>query len=155
VVAGSVGCSHSRDVGRKSRVGFSVRERWISDAAPSHLLKLDSRTVVNMRSNGGRLISRPVRFTSTRTRTRNDDGRVFPFTDDLRRLLETLRDEHQTRLRNVQLAPWVVRMVAKYRRGPLVPRRIRRFERAWKDACRLAGCRVVSFLGINGGAARI
>jgi len=45
--------------------------------------------------------------------TKNDDGRVFPFTDDLRRLLETLRDEHQTRLRNVQLAPWVVRIVAK------------------------------------------
>jgi hypothetical protein len=33
-----------------------------------------------------------------------------------------------------------VRMVAKGRRGPLVRRRIRRFEKAWQDACRLAGC---------------
>jgi integrase len=73
--------------------------------------------------------------------TKNDDGRVFPFTDDLRTLLETLHAEHEQRQKAGQIVPWVfVRMVAKKRRGPKSPKLISRFDKTWKKACRAAGC---------------
>jgi integrase len=73
--------------------------------------------------------------------TKNGSGRVFPMTDDLRRLLDSQR-EAQAELRKAgHVVPWVFwRMVAKGRRGPKSPRRITSFGNAWKAACVAAGC---------------
>jgi integrase len=72
--------------------------------------------------------------------TKNDEGRVFPFTEELRDVLEAQHAEH-LRLKNIgQMVPWVFfRMVAKRRRGPKKPKRITRFNKAWKAACVAAG----------------
>jgi integrase len=73
--------------------------------------------------------------------TKNREARVFPITDDLRRLLEAQHQEH-LRLKNSGfIVPRVfVRMVAKGRNGTKEPRPIRAFTKAWKTACAAAGC---------------
>jgi len=72
--------------------------------------------------------------------TKNDEGRVFPFTEELRDVLEAQHAEHE-RLKDAgQIVPWVFfRLVAKGRGGALQPKRIRRFNKAWKAACVAAG----------------
>ena len=73
--------------------------------------------------------------------TKNREGRVFPFTDDLKALLETQRAEHARLRRAGHVEPRVFfRMVAKKRGGEKVPRPIRAFNKAWKAACAAAGC---------------
>jgi integrase len=73
--------------------------------------------------------------------TKNRAGRVFPFTPELRALLEAQHAEHLGLARAGKICPWVFfRLVAKGRRGPTHPKRIRRFDKAWKAACRAAGC---------------
>src|SRR5262249_41204203 len=70
--------------------------------------------------------------------TKNGEGRVFPMTADLRRLLEARQRE--TKALN-QITPWVFyRMVADGRGGEKKPKRIVRFDKAWKAACLAAGC---------------
>jgi integrase len=73
--------------------------------------------------------------------TKNREGRVFPITDDLRRLLEARQQEH-LRLKSAGLiVPRVfVRMVATGRNGTKEPRPIQAFTKAWKAACMAAGC---------------
>jgi integrase len=73
--------------------------------------------------------------------TKNREGRVFPITDDLRRLLEAQQQEH-FRLKGAGfIVPRVfVRMVAKGRNGTKEPRPIQAFTKAWKAACAAAGC---------------
>jgi len=65
--------------------------------------------------------------------TKNREGRVFPITDDLRRLLEAQQQEH-LRLKGAGfIVPRVfVRMVAKGRNGTKEPRPIQAFTKAWK-----------------------
>jgi integrase len=73
--------------------------------------------------------------------TKNRDGRVFPMTDDLARLLRAQQVEHDRLRKAGQIVPWVfVRLVAKGRGGPKEPRRITAFTKAWQQACRAAGC---------------
>jgi integrase len=73
--------------------------------------------------------------------TKNGDGRVFPMTADLRQLLQTLHVEHLERTKAGQLTPQLfVRMVAKGRGGNKRPLPIIAFTKAWKAACRAAGC---------------
>ncbi len=76
--------------------------------------------------------------------TKNGDGRVFPFTEALRALLDRLHQQHQHVARRqfgrVIESHVFVRMVAEGRGGPLVPRRILSFNKAWKTACAQAGC---------------
>lgn len=73
--------------------------------------------------------------------TKNREGRVFPMTDDLRRLLEAQHEAHSALRKAGHLTPWVFwRMVAKGRGGPQAPRRITSFGKAWKVACVAAGC---------------
>jgi integrase len=73
--------------------------------------------------------------------TKNGEGRVFPMTDDLRRLLEAQHEAHSALRKAGHVVPWVFwRMVAKGRRGPKAPRRITSFSKAWKAACIAAGC---------------
>jgi integrase len=68
--------------------------------------------------------------------TKNDAGRVFPFTADLRRLLED-RQRERERMKNAgHLCPFVF-----FREGPDgKPRPIVSFTGAWRSACRRAGC---------------
>ena len=73
--------------------------------------------------------------------TKNGDGRVFPLTVELRALLEAQHAEHQRLKREGRIVPQVFfRLVAKGRGGELEPKPIRSFGKAWKVACRAAGC---------------
>jgi integrase len=73
--------------------------------------------------------------------TKNREGRVFPFTDDLRKLLKRRHAAHDRLKKTGQIEPWVFwRMVAEGRRGPKKPQPIARFEKSWRAACQAAGC---------------
>jgi integrase len=64
--------------------------------------------------------------------TKNDEGRVFPITDDLREVLIEQRQERERLQREKGvLCPYVF-----HREG----KPIKRFEKAWKAACVAAGC---------------
>jgi integrase len=72
--------------------------------------------------------------------TKNGEGRVFPFTAELRRLLQERQAEHERLKKARHIVPWVfVRMVAKGRRGPREPERIYSSAKSWKAACMAAG----------------
>ena len=74
--------------------------------------------------------------------TKNREGRVFPLTVELRALLEERRRlTTQIEQADRMIIPWVFfRMAANGRRGKKSPKRIRSFGKAWKTACRKAGC---------------
>jgi integrase len=73
--------------------------------------------------------------------TKNGEGRVFPFTDDLRRLLQAQHDEHLKLRKSGKVEPHVFfRMVAKGRRSTKEARPIRSLNKAWDAACIAAGC---------------
>jgi integrase len=73
--------------------------------------------------------------------TKNGDGRVFPMTADLRRVLE-LRQAERDRVKKAgHITPLVFfREVAEGRGGEKKPQQIVTFAKAWKLACRQAGC---------------
>jgi integrase len=76
--------------------------------------------------------------------TKNGDGRVFPLTAELRAVLEA-QDAERARLKlKGKVVPWVfprVREVVDDKGKPeLVVERIVSFHRAWRTACREAGC---------------
>ncbi len=64
--------------------------------------------------------------------TKNDDGRIFPFTSEIRRVLRK-RKEAADKLRREEgiVCPWV------FWRGNGQP--IKRFYKAWRTACKKAG----------------
>jgi len=73
--------------------------------------------------------------------TKNGEGRVFHITDELRTLLEERQRLADELKQKGVITPWVFfRMVAKGRRGLKSPKRITAFGKAWKTACRKAGC---------------
>jgi integrase len=73
--------------------------------------------------------------------TKNRDGRVFPLTRELRRVLEARHTEHLRLKEAGVIVPWVFfREVADGRGGDKKPRPILRFNKAWKSACKAAGC---------------
>jgi integrase len=73
--------------------------------------------------------------------TKNDEGRVFPMTTELRTLLEAQHAEHKRLEKAGQLEPWVFfRMVAEGRGGKKKPQPIVSFLKAFKSACVKAGC---------------
>lgn len=73
--------------------------------------------------------------------TKNAEGRVFPFTDELRDVLTGQREAADTLRADGILTPWVFfRLVAKGRRGPKSPKPIKTFAKAWTSACQAAGC---------------
>jgi integrase len=73
--------------------------------------------------------------------TKNGEGRVFPLTDDLRRLLEARRDARLAQIKAGHVVPWVFfRLVAEGRGGVKQPRAIVSIAKAWTSACRGAGC---------------
>jgi integrase len=73
--------------------------------------------------------------------TKNKEGRTFPFTSELRTLLEAQHAESERLKKRGKVVPWVFfRMVANGRRGPLRPKPIKSFSKAFATACRKAGC---------------
>jgi integrase len=73
--------------------------------------------------------------------TKNNEGRVFVMTDDLRALLEAQHAEHERLKKAEHICPFVfVRLVADERGGEKKPRQVKAFTKAWKNACRAAGC---------------
>ena len=74
--------------------------------------------------------------------TKNDDGRVFPLTDDLRALLEAQRTHADRVTRSCgQIVPWVFfREIAQGRGGPKHPKPIIAFTKSWESAVKAAGC---------------
>jgi integrase len=73
--------------------------------------------------------------------TKNGEGRVFPMTTELRDLLKRLHAEHLRLTKAGHILPNVFfREVADGRGGEKRPRPIVRFTKAWKAACRAAGC---------------
>jgi integrase len=73
--------------------------------------------------------------------TKNGDGRVFPLTKELRAILEGQHAEHERLKKAGHIMPKVFfREVAKGRGGDKEPRPVLAFTKAWKRACRQAGC---------------
>jgi integrase len=73
--------------------------------------------------------------------TKNDEARTFPLTNDLRAVLVAQHVEHERLKRVGHLFPFVFfREVAEGRGGDKKPYRIVSFAKAWKSACRAAGC---------------
>jgi integrase len=73
--------------------------------------------------------------------TKNKEGRTFPFTRELRSLLEKQLAEHEQLKKKGYNVPWVFfRMVADERGGNKHPQPIKTFIKAFKTACRKAGC---------------
>jgi integrase len=73
--------------------------------------------------------------------TKNDDGRVFIMTRELRSLLER-QAAKRLAVKNeaAHVIPWVFfRLVAKYRGGPKEPRPILSITKSWRTACTRAG----------------
>ncbi len=73
--------------------------------------------------------------------TKNGEGRVFPMTAALRQMLTAQQKAHRKLKEAGHIVPYVFwRMVAEGRGGPKKPQPIVRFDKAWKLACRAAGC---------------
>jgi integrase len=71
--------------------------------------------------------------------TKNRTGRVFPFTTDLRRLLEAQHAKHLTLKKAGTIAPWVFWRLQMTSTGT-VAGPIASFRKAWHVACEQAGC---------------
>src|SRR4029450_9297216 len=73
--------------------------------------------------------------------TKNDDGRTFPLTDDLRALLEQQHAEHLRLKKAGHIFPFgFFRELADKRGGPKGRRRSLKYAKAWKAATIAAGC---------------
>jgi integrase len=73
--------------------------------------------------------------------SKNGEGRVFPMNEDLRTLLKAQQRERDRLRKAGHIVPWVFfRMVAEGRGGPQKPQPILSLGKAWRTACRKAGC---------------
>jgi integrase len=73
-------------------------------------------------------------------RTKNGEGRVFPFTLALKAVLDQQHKQHAALAKAGTIEPHVfVRMVANSRGGQKTPKPIKRFNKAWANACAAAG----------------
>lgn len=67
--------------------------------------------------------------------TKNDEARVFPFTEELRAILESQKAKADVLKKEGIITPWVFFIETKGRRG----RRIGDFKKNWNTACQKAG----------------
>lgn len=73
--------------------------------------------------------------------TKNGQGRTFPLTAELRAVLKAQHVEHDRLKKAGHIVPYVFfREVAEGRGGEKKPVPISSFGKAWKSACRAAGC---------------
>jgi len=134
-----------------ARAGFFEREQY--ESVLSHLPEEIQPVITFAYVTGWRIADevlplewRQIDFNAGEIRldagtTKNDEGRVFPFTADLRTLLKAQQAEHDRLKKAGQIEPWVFwRMVAEKRGGEKKPQPIVSFGKAWKVACRAAGC---------------
>lgn len=133
------------------RKGFFEREQY--ESVLSHLPE-EIRPVVEFAYiTGWRIASevlplewRRVDFQAGEVRldvgtTKNGAGRTFPLTSDLRALLQAQQTEHVRLQKAGHIVPYVfLREIAEGRGGEKKPQPIVSFGKAWKSACRAAGC---------------
>ena len=62
--------------------------------------------------------------------TKNDEGRVFPFTEELAQVLQSQREYTDTIKKEAKICPWVFHRDGK---------QVRSFRRSWLSACKKAG----------------
>jgi integrase len=134
-----------------ARAGFFEREQYASVLAH---LPAEIRPVIQFAYITGWRIAdeilplewRQVDFDAGEVRldagtTKNREGRVFPFTTELRTVLAAQHAAHQRLKLAGHIFPNVFwRMVADERGGKTHPKVITRFDKSWKIACRAAGC---------------
>lgn len=73
--------------------------------------------------------------------TKNGEARTFPLTSDLRRVLRAQHAEHERFKKAGHIFRFVFfGEVAEGRGGDKKPQRIVSFAKAWRSACRAAGC---------------
>lgn len=74
--------------------------------------------------------------------TKNREGRTFPLTAELRALLEERKEETNRLKREGVITPWVFYRTVEREDEEEKPevRRIVSFQRAWRTACKAAGC---------------
>lgn len=133
------------------RTGFFERESY--EAVLRHLPSEIRPVIAFAYLTGWRITSevlplewRNVDFNGREVRldagtTKNGDGRLFPFTIELERLLLVQKAEHDRLKKAGHLMPNVFfREVAEERGGEKKPKSIVAFAKAWKAACLAAGC---------------
>jgi len=133
------------------RSGFFEREQY--ESVLRHLPAELQRVITFAYITGWRIADevlplewRQVAFDAGEVRldpgtTKNGEGRTFPFTTELRSILTTQYAEHERLRRAGQIEPWVFfRMVARGRGGETRPKPIVSLNKAFKAACRQAGC---------------
>ncbi len=123
------------------RTGFFEPEQYLSVIAhlPTHLRPVITFAYVTgwrIPSEVLRLEWRQIDFAASEVRlnpgqTKNREGRVFPFTPELRALLEAQREMTLKLVPTRGIISWVF-----HRLG----RRITKFPKSWRDACVAAGC---------------
>jgi integrase len=137
------------------RTGFFEREQFESVRAhlPAHLRPLVTFMYITgwRRNEVTSLEWRQVDFAAGEVRldpgtTKNDEGRTFPFTTELRELLDVRHEEHERLKKTGHIEPHVfVRVVSTTgsratRRANRKPRVIGNFRKTWMAASRAAGC---------------
>ena len=133
------------------RAGFFEREQYESVLA--HLPEEIRPVITFAYITGWRIADeilplewRQVDFDASEVRldagtTKNREGRTFPFTTELRTVLAAQHAEHKPLKKAGHIFPNVFwRMVADERGGKKHPKVITSFNKAWKIACRAAGC---------------
>jgi integrase len=134
-----------------ARAGFFEREQY--DSVLAHLPAEIQPVITFAYITGWRIASevlplewRQVDFDAGEVRlepgtTKNKEGRTFPFTAELRTVLKAQHDEHERLKKAGHIFPQVFfREVADERGGVKHPKAITSFNKAWKIACRAAGC---------------
>jgi integrase len=133
------------------RTGFFEREQF--ESVRNHLPSALQPVVTFAYITGWRITSevlplqwRHVDFKAGEVRldpgtTKNKEGRVFKLTTELRKLLETQREERDKLKQKGEICPSVFfRMIAEERGGKKHPRPIISMNKAWAAACLAAGC---------------
>ena len=134
-----------------ARAGFFEREQY--ESVLRHLPVELQAVIVFTYITGWRMASevlplewRQVDFEAGEVRldpgtTKNREGRVFPFTTELRAVLLAQLDLHKELKKLGHISPLVFwRMIADGRGGEKKPQRIVSLNKSWKAACRSAGC---------------
>lgn len=133
------------------RSGFFEREQY--DSVMTHLPAALQPVIAFAYVTGWRIDSevlplewRQVDFNAGEVRldagtTKNGEGRVFPFTADLRAVLKAQHAEHERLKKAGHICRFVFfREIADGRGGEKKPQPIVSLNKAWKAACRAAGC---------------
>lgn len=138
-----------------ARTGFFEPEQF--ESVRRHLLEHLQPLVTFMYITGWRrsevvgLGWRQVDFDAAEVRldpgtTKNDEGRTFPFTAELRALLAGQRAKRDQLRQDGHLVPWVfwemrgTRGTRRERRASKRPQPVGCFRKTWMAACRAAGC---------------